>query len=255
MARAISAFMLTTITRNRAQQAPIAINAAIGLAVIVAGLSRGATDIASMLRPRTAILWIPLVIAYWMIIGLRAAFFVPSELPASWSFRSNAPDHSRAYWSAVRASMIAFVLPPVLLIDLLLAPILGWPLAASYAVFTSAVAILFAEVVALTIDFIPFTRAYRPGHAKLKTRWPLYVIGLHLVAFWPARLQLWLSDDPASSLLIAAGVGMAIAAVEFAGRRKAARWSVDSEEEPEDELSRIAVLDIGGAAASRSAGL
>jgi hypothetical protein len=248
MARAISNFILATIARNRAQQAPIAINAAIGLAIAVAGLSRGAADIASLLRPRTAVLWIPLVLGYWTIIGLRAAFFVPSELPASWSFRSNAPDHARAYWSAVRASMIAFIVPPVLLIDLLLAPLLGWRMAVSYALVTSAVVILLAEVVALTIDFIPFTRAYRPGHAKLKTRWPLYLLGLYVFAFWPARLQLWTSGSAAGSLQLAAEVGVIIAVVDFAGRRRAARWSLACEEDTEDVFSRIAVLDLGNAA-------
>jgi hypothetical protein len=43
VAQATSDFLLTTIARNRAQQAPIAINAAIGLAIIIAGLSRGAS--------------------------------------------------------------------------------------------------------------------------------------------------------------------------------------------------------------------
>jgi hypothetical protein len=245
MARAIASFILATIARNRAQQAPIAINAAIGLAIVVAGLSRGTVDIASLLHPRTAVLWIPLVLGYWTIIGLRAACFVPSELPAAWSFRSNAPDHARAYWSAVRAAMIAFIVPPVLLVDLLIAPLLGWRMAVPYALVTSAVVVLLAEVVALTIDFIPFTRAYRPGHAKLRTRWPLYLIGLYCFAFWPARLQLWTADDPAASLQIAAAVAAIIAIVELVGRRRAARWSLECEDEPEDLFSRIAVLDIG----------
>ena len=55
-----------------------------------------------------------------------------------------------------------------------------------------------------------------------------------------------MSGDAASSLQLAAGIGVAIAIVEIAGRRKAARWTVESEEELEDEFSRIAVLDIGG---------
>jgi hypothetical protein len=251
MARAISNFILATIVRNRAQQAPIAINAAIGLALVVAGLSRGAADIASLMRPRTAVLWIPLLLGYWMTIGLRAAFFVPAELPASWAFLSNAPTHARAYWSAVRASMIAFIVPPVLFIDLLLAPMLGWRVAIPYAFVTGAVVILLAEVTALTIDFIPFTRAYRPGHARLKTRWPLYLFGLYVFAFWPARLQLWMSGAPAASLQMAAALGAIAAAVDFAGRRRAARWSLECEEEPEDVFSRIAVLDIGSAAVLR----
>ena len=29
--------------------------------------------------------------ASWTAVGVRAAFFVPSELPANWAFRANAP--------------------------------------------------------------------------------------------------------------------------------------------------------------------
>src|SRR5438067_9130012 len=36
-----------------------------------------------------------------------AAFFVPSELPAAWTFRCNAPIRTRGYWSATRAAAIA----------------------------------------------------------------------------------------------------------------------------------------------------
>src|SRR2546426_5216667 len=53
----------------RPQQAPIAMNTAVGLAIVVAGLSRSASDLSGLMRPRTAVLWIPLLLAYWAKIG------------------------------------------------------------------------------------------------------------------------------------------------------------------------------------------
>jgi hypothetical protein len=246
LAYAASDFILTTVSRNRAQQAPIAINAAIGLAIVVIGLSRSGNDMAALMRPRTAILWIPLVLAYWTAIGLRAAFFVPSELPAAWSFRFNAPDRPRAYWSAVRASTIAFLLPIAWLIDGVLALLIGWRVAAWHALVTSAIVVMLGEAIALTVDGMPFTRPYRPGHAKVRTRWPLYLLGMYAFAFWPARLELWMVGRPAAILQLSAWMAGGAAALELVGRRRAARWTREGDDESgEDEPSGISVLDIG----------
>jgi hypothetical protein len=59
VARAISDFIVVTLARNRPQQAPIAIHAALAVALILAGLVRGAHDLASLTHPRVALFWIP----------------------------------------------------------------------------------------------------------------------------------------------------------------------------------------------------
>src|SRR2546430_13160063 len=98
LARATADFVLATIVRNGSQQTPIAINAPIGLMLLVGALLRTSGDAAPIIRPRTAVLWIPLVLVYWIGIGLRAAFFMPSDLPASWTFRFNGPLRASAFW-------------------------------------------------------------------------------------------------------------------------------------------------------------
>ena len=110
------------------------------------------------MRPRTIVLWIPMLLGYWMTIGVRASFFVPSELPASWTFRSNAPATSRSYWSGSRAAMMAFIIPPnVLLATVLTTALLGWRTAAWHAVFVLLMLVALIDST-LTIDHIPFTR-------------------------------------------------------------------------------------------------
>jgi len=248
VARATADFILYTLARNRPQRVPIAMNAAVGMAIVVAALSRAVTDLESLLRPRTAVLWIPLVLAYWLVVGLRASFFVPSEQPASWTFRFNGPAHAVAYWSAVRASTIAFVLPRMLAVIAVLVPLVGLRVAAWHALLASALLLLLVEVVALTVRHVPFTREYRAGHARLKTRWPLYLLGMFAFAYWPTQLELRLLDDPAALLLMVSAIGIGIAALEAVGRRTAARWTWDVENEAEEHS--VTVLDIGGAAAT-----
>src|SRR5439155_1341332 len=230
--------------RNGSQQATIAINAAIGLMLIVGALLRTSGDAAPIIRPRTAVLWIPLVLVYWIGVGLRASFFMPSDLPASWTFRFNGPLRASAFWAGTRAAAIGFMVPLALVADALLVPLVGFRAAAWQAAIVAAVALAIAEAAALTVDFVPFTRPYEPGHARLKTRWPLYAIGLFVFALWPARAAMWNAGDPNGVMRIA-GVFLAIAFVlELAGRWRARSWSIDPAEEFV-EPSEISVLDIG----------
>jgi hypothetical protein len=245
VARATADFILHTLARCRAQQELIAINLALGAAVVIAGLARGARDVASLTHPRTAVLWIPLVLAYWLTIGLRASFFVPSELRAGWTFRINPPQPVFAYWSAVRASMIAVVVPPTALVAAaILVPLLGWRTATIHALGVCAVVVFLIELVALTIGFVPFTRAYAPGHANLKSLWWLYVVGLLAFAYWPARIALSSILNPAPLIEMTAALGLAIGALEIVGRRRTAHWSMQEQEDQMDDPFSATVLDI-----------
>ena len=246
VAQATAEFILLTLARCRAQQELIAINAAIGAAVVIAGLARGVHDLASLRHPRTAVLWIPLVLAYSMVIGLRASFFVPSELRGSWTFRINAPGATTAYWSATRASMTVLVVPATALVaSAILVPLLGWRMAAIHTLSMCAVVMLLIELVALTIAFVPFTRAYPPGHANLKSLWWLYLLGLLACAYGPARIELAWIRDPAPLFEMTAALAVAISALEIVGRRGTAHWPAHEYDDQGDDPHSMTVLDIG----------
>jgi hypothetical protein len=247
VARTVADFILLTLARNPARQVPIAINAAIGAAIVIAALSRDARDLASFMHPRTVVLWIPLVLGYWTAIGVRASFLVPSELPASWVFRVNAPNAARAYRSAVRASMLVLVVPPTLLITVvLMIPLLGWGVALWHALFACAVATLLVEVLVLTMCHIPFTRPYQAGHAKLNTRWWMYLVGLWAFAYWPTRVELLRLGDPVALLEGVGAIATAIVVLEAVERQRALNRSVEAIEEAEDDRSEFTVLGLAG---------
>ncbi len=246
VARATADFILLTLARNRAQQELIAINAGLGAAVVIAALARGARDLSSLTHPRTAVLWIPFVLAYALTIGLRASFFVPSELRGSWTFRVISPKSANAYWSAIRASMAAVVLPPTALIAVMIfVPLLGWRTAVIHTFSVCVVAAFLIEIVALTIHFVPFTEPYRPGHANLKSLWWLYVLGLVPFAYVPARIAFASLHNPAPLLWMTASVVVVTAAVDVIARGRTHRCSTVSLADDADETSNVTVLDLG----------
>ena len=254
VARAIADFILLTVARNGVQQGPIAINAAIGVAFVIAALSRRASDLSSLMHPRTVVLWIPMVLGYWLAIGVRASFFVPSELEASWAFRANAPDSARACWSAVRASMVALVVPPTLLITVVLTtPLLGWRVTAYHALFVCAMTTLLVEWLALTIHHIPFTRPYQPGHAKLKTRWWIYFLGLMAFAYLPVRLELRTFNNVGAQLAAVTAICASIILLDVVGRwRAGSRLMDDCAEEAAHDFAGLTVLDLTGPSENRA---
>jgi hypothetical protein len=102
LARVVSDFVLTTIARNRPQQAPIAMNAGIGVALVAISLARQRAD------PAATLLAAPLMVAFWATVGLRAAFYVPSELPSAWAFVVNAPALFSSYSRGVRNAIVGW---------------------------------------------------------------------------------------------------------------------------------------------------
>ncbi len=250
IARATADFVLLTIARNRAVHTPIAMNAALGVAFALAALTRAKT-FADLANPRTIVLWIPLLVGYWIAVGMRAATFVPSEPAAAWIFRSAGAERALAFRSGVRAAALSIVLPPALfLIWAVIAPLVGWHVAAWHSAFVTLVLLAMVNAMMLTIRHVPFTAMYRPGHAKLRTRWPLYLMGMFAVAVWPVRVELR-SLGGAEPELLAVAATFALL-FHIAGRL----WALPGPPaEPDDDMDvdedQATVLNIGRVSRAR----
>lgn len=187
----------------------------------------------------------PLVLVFWTCIGLRASFFVPSELPAAWSFRANAPAATSAYALGTRAAIIALAGPPAVLVAVALAMLIGgWLAALLHASFVLLLVVALADFIVLTIDDIPYTRPYKPGHAKLKTRWPLYLFGAYGFGNGLASLELLFLDQPAAFVGVLVCAAMVVAVFEWAVRRAGRHWLTPLDEDSEERFSSVISLDL-----------
>jgi len=220
-AHAVGDFVLTTIVRNRAQQVPIAMNAGIGVAFVAAAVARSRGHWSAALAAA------PLMCAFWIVVGLRASFFVPSELPAAWTFLVNAPPRFASYARGVRAAIVAIVAPPAALAAWFVG---GW----AQALLTLLLVAALADAVVLTFTFVPFTRAYRPGHAKLRTRWPLYAIFAVTFAYGLPRVGI--------AVIAVAVVMLEVAVTRFADRR----WRMLPRVDELGDETAVTTLDLIG---------
>ena len=262
VARATSDFVLITLARSRVQQAPIAIAAALGVAIISVAIVTREGGFAELKTPRAVVLWIPIVLGYWIVVGLRASFVLPTELKAAWAFRIHsqmpafdfaqaAPSASRgasvSYWSGVRAAMFAFALGPALFLNALVVfPLLGWRIAAIHALIVTLAIAITAQFASLLVEGIPFTRAYPPGHAKLKTRWQFYLLGMWAIAYLPVRMEQQVLNDT-WGLVVLMVKGLAVLGVlEIAGRHRARKWTMPPESDFDDtDPEALTFLNLG----------
>ena len=247
VARATSDFVLTTLARNRVQQAPIAIAAALGVAIVSVAIVTREGGLADLRTPRTVVLWIPIVVGYWVVVGLRASFVLPTELKAAWMFRVHSQLPSTSYWSGVRAAMFAFAIGPALFVNaLVVLPLLGWRIAATHALVVAVAIAITAQFASLLVDGVPFTRAYPPGHTKLKTRWHLYLLGMWAIAYLPVRWELRVLHDVWGIAVLLAEGGALIVMLEIAARRRARKWTLPPELEFDDsDPEALTFLNLG----------
>ena len=159
-AQAFADFIVVTLVRNRAQQAPVAINAALGVVAVVLELTRRRTDFAGAFHPTMALSRVPFLLAFWFAVGLRASFFVPSELPAAWTFHTNA---AQGTWGSHRAICGAgatlLVLPIAALTFILSVSVSDWNAALWHAIFA-----------AVGIQIIPDIAGDRPAIGAKRKR-------------------------------------------------------------------------------------
>jgi hypothetical protein len=145
-ARAIADFIVTTLARSRAHQAPIAINAAIAVAMIVLDVYQRPGEAVALAQPSAALSPLPLLAAFWVAVGFRASFFVPSELPAAWTFRMNAVNVSSVRHAAIRGAMAAMLVPAAAACAVFLSARLSWTEMVRHASFVALAVIVLLEL-------------------------------------------------------------------------------------------------------------
>ena len=146
--------------------------------------------------------------------------------------------------------MVAFAIGPALFANaLVVLPLLGWRVAAIHALVVAVAIVITAQFASLLVDGVPFTRAYPPGHARLKTRWHLYLLGMWAIAYVPVRLELRVLNDAwGIGMLLAEGLAV-IVMLEIAARHRARRWTLPPEPEVDDsDPEALTFLNLGPAA-------
>lgn len=241
--RAICAFVVKSLLRSRTHRLYLALYAGIGLAVAVPPLvsamaRRGG---AALAQPHTAVLWMPLVIAFFVILGLRALMSIPIELGANWSVRFCEPADRRACLAGVQRAMTIIAVVPIVIFAVLTAwPFWGAGIALAHGAFVAVLALLIVELAIARLAKIPFTCSYASGSSNLKAWWPAYLIAFTVYTQTLSSIELRLLASPAAYAACLLGFGGILAALMFVRRRRAsAGFELVYDEMPERVIEII----------------
>lgn len=178
--RAILAFVRRTLARSRQHRLMLSIYAGMGLAYVFSQMAyvlyhfRADAFGAVEGREQTA-LGIPLIMLFFLVIGLRVSFSIPVELRANWLFRLTDPFANGAYLRAARKTLLIFALLPVVTLSACIYPaVWPWSKTAEHVAFLTVFGLLIIELALTGFAKVPFACSYLPGRANLKIMFGVY---------------------------------------------------------------------------------
>ena len=178
--RAVFHFAAHTMARNRKHRLLLAIYAGVGFSYVlksVAWVFQGHAE--RMYRLDPSISSVPLILSFFVLLGMRVLFTVPVELNSNWIFRLTENGRPSEYLAGARKLMIAVGIAPLTLGTFPIYGFLwGWGYAARHLLLVSLILLLVLEYLMRGFPKIPFTCSFLPGKLNLKA-----TIGIYAVLF------------------------------------------------------------------------
>jgi hypothetical protein len=139
------------------------------------------------------LLSIPLILAFFLLLGIRSLSNVPSSLEANWVFRMTERDPRRHYFSGFKKRIFFSALLPLFgLVFVFSLYLWGWKFALLHCLYGLAAAVLLMEIFFFSYAKIPFACTYVPGKAKLHLFWLIYVIAFLAYVLFLSSLEVFL---------------------------------------------------------------
>jgi hypothetical protein len=139
---------------------------------------------------------VPLLLAFFLISGLRLAFDTPASPAANWAFQFSANDITPSPSAVARRLLMLLVLP--------------WQLlpAGSFAnvLLNLAFAVLGIDLVLLDYQRIPFTYRVQADSRKMVMRFVLALLGFLMLAPFLGWLEKWATRDWWHYAIVATGI-------------------------------------------------
>jgi hypothetical protein len=178
--RGILVFIGRTLARSRQHRLLLAVYAGMGMAYVFSQVAYvlyhfQATRYGAVEGRAETALGLPLILLFFLIIGLRVSFSIPMELRANWLFRLTDASSRDAYLGATRKTLVLMALAPVVAIATpIYLTVWPWPRALGHTAFLAVFGLLIIELALTGFAKVPFTCSYLPGKANLKIMFGVY---------------------------------------------------------------------------------
>jgi hypothetical protein len=192
--RACFHFITRTLLRSEAHLQIASAFVAMGLVVSVQSLASAFHDnpATALRHPSEDLLAIPFILSFCIVIGIRLAFEIPSDLRANWVFAVWIDSNALQIRSIARKILLTFSLVSLLPIGFVSSAILwGFRDALLHTAIFTACTIAFVELLLLRFRKIPFTCTYPPFQSHSALILVGYLFGFVIFTSYIPELELW----------------------------------------------------------------
>lgn len=147
--------------------------------------------------PPAALLSIPLIVLYLLLIGLRLSFEIPVMQKANWIFRVRTNADASACVGLARKIMLTFLIPPLLAIALpAYGFVWGWRVGLIHTAIIVAASMLLIEILLVNFRKIPFTCSAPHFKSNIPLFGFFYLVGFIVFTSLVPDIERRASDDP-----------------------------------------------------------
>lgn len=216
--RACFHFITRTLLRSETHLQIASAFVAMGLVVSAQALASAFHGNASaVLRSPTAdLLSIPFILSFCVIVGIRLAFEIPTDLRANWVFALWIDQNTVETRPIARKVLLSFSLVPLVPICFVCSWLL-WGVAAALlhsAVFAVCTVTL-VELLLLRFRKIPFTCSYPPFQSHSALIFVAYLFSFVIFTSYLPDLELWSLADPWRVVIFLPLVTVILVAIHF----------------------------------------
>jgi hypothetical protein len=195
--KAVFAFFGVTLRRNMIHKMRLASFMAIALGMVLITLVSRASHTKIFATFDRSLLSIPLVLAFFLVVGIRRIVKIPAYLEANWIFRLTESQDRKRYFSGLRKGVLFYALIPLFLCIFVFYSFLwNWKDTFYHCLFGLAVSLLLMEILFIRFRKIPFTSSYLPGKEKLHIFWIVYLLGFLLYVGLMSSIEVSLFENP-----------------------------------------------------------
>ena len=234
--RASYHFVAQTLFRSTRHTLYIGTFFAVGLAIAATGLATVVVsdDRAVAGHLDSVLLSIPLILSFFLLVGMRVIFAIPVELEANWLFQIAPMQRIQNSHEGLRKYLIgAVVLPVYCVAGFLYAFVWNWNIVWLHVCFGVTVSCVLMELLLFQFPKIPFTCSYRSGAGQIVLMFPFYFLGFSGFAFGLANLGSHLAGHP-YEILCFYGLAGSLLLLLIRYNNKSAGTSIRFEEISED---------------------
>jgi len=216
--RACFHFITRTLLRSEAHLQIASAFVAMGLVVSVQSFASAlhANAAAGLRVPSEDLLSIPFILSFCIVVGIRLAFEIPSNLRANWIFALWIDPHTLQARSIARKILLTFSLVPLVPVCFVSSWLLwGFGIAFLHAAVFTACTAVFVEFLLLRFRKIPFTCTYPPFQSHSALIFVAYLFGFVGFTAYLPELEVWCLADPWRTILFLPLVGSIFFSIHF----------------------------------------